>query len=270
MRAISSLATRSPAREQGACTPSELLSPIVLCLLKCNEPLFERHKMPILDGRGRWKSVSLFPQQGTVELKEFGKQRRDAPAIEDGMMKAQGKLKRLRATQMDLKTQQGGLGPVKGATLLLFQPCCQDFFLFCAGELLQIRDLQRNLDVCIDQLQWLAKGVDIKRCAHSRMAVYKTLYGSFQQLVIERHLKMIASDIKIDRNLWMILAMEEHPCLERRERIGIFYIVRQPLPVVKGKQTKGFSLFPARRGMFCCFQYLSKLINGLMLEQLLE
>src|SRR5574337_511891 len=102
------------------------------------------------------------------------------------------------------------------------------------------------------------------------MACYNLFDGSLEQRKVKPCPQVQAGDIVVDGALRVIGAMEQHPLLELRWRVGILHIRRQLETIGRSNEAErlawcrrhGAAIFPGNN--------LGKLANRLLLKELLE
>src|SRR5205823_5121310 len=99
--------------------------------LRGHSPPFQRHVISKPDFRG-WNLLPASFHEGGVILEEFGQHRRQAPAIQNYMVKTDNELKHVVAVKLDMNPQQRGGGTVERPSLFNADPTVQRLFL-CAG-----------------------------------------------------------------------------------------------------------------------------------------
>ena len=102
-----------------------------------------------------------------------------------------------------------------------------------------VGDLQRQRRRPVHELQRLAEAVEMYGRAQRRMTLDQCTHSRFQLRQVERHAQVIAEDVVIDGGLGMVLAMEDHPRLQRAQRIRVNDILRHARAVVGRDEGKG-------------------------------
>ena len=96
------------------------------------------------------------------------------PPIENGVVKAKRKLEGLIGAPVYLEPEERGLGNVKAAHLIFFDPFVNGSLLSVAAEAAQVFDRERYANRGMDKLQRNTIVREVKRGAQGRMARTKT------------------------------------------------------------------------------------------------
>src|SRR5439155_14591379 len=177
-------------------------------------------------------------EQRSIVAEQLGQKRRDAPAVEDGMMEAQAQLKVVVAAPEDEEAHHRRALPVETGAAFLRAPGGDRPILPGGIEVLQILHQDPRLDGLVDALEPARIPHEVKAGAQDGMAHHQSIYRPVESLRVPRAPQAEAEKIVIDGAARVELALEQHSELHLAERVGVFYALGQLLAKLCGDEVE--------------------------------
>ena len=163
------------------------------------------------------------------------------------MVQAEGELEAIDGTAMDVEAQETGTRQIERPRLLFLDERVQRPLLLLVVERRQVALFDDHVRVRVYELQRLAEAAQLERAAQDRVTVERLGDDPPQRGPLELHAHVIAEDVVVDRRRRLVRAVKQHPGLQRRQRVGVDDVRRQPVAIGVRDQRKGFE---RRHGVF--------------------
>ncbi len=231
--------------------------------------------------RGRRHSLGGVPagQLGGVALEQLGEERGGAPAVEHRVVEGEAELKALlgealpRLVAPQAVYQEAGEGrprPVEALEALHPQVGGDQLGVQRRVHCREVDEGERRPHPPVDELQGLARTVEVERGAEQRVAVHHRLHRTGESAHAERRPQAEAVLVVVDGGAGGELAVEEHAGLEADQRVGVLEAGGQPCAVRGGHQLEGRGLRPPCAVPTAALEHAGELAHRRMVEDLLQ
>ena len=106
-------------------------------------------------------------------------------------------------------------------------------------EAAQVFDCEQWLDRRVDELQRLAERVQVERRAQHCVAREHAAHSLTERRLVEGRAQVEAPDVVVNVRRRFVLAVEEHPGLQERERVCVFKSIRELRAVFLREKAEG-------------------------------